>query len=122
MGIRSGINLVDLPVNPLNKLKLDIWYKVLIPIGAIILLFAIFTSNKELMLLGFGFLLIGLGEWKNTKWIMKEQLASISGPYRSWQQAIRKPDALGNLLNILGVLALIAWGLGFFEIYHVVQN
>jgi len=112
----------DSPVNPLNKLKLDIWYKVLIPIGAIILLFAIFTSNKELMLLGFGFLFIGLGEWKNTKWIMMEQNASAFGPYRSWQVPIRKPDALGNLLDILGVLALIAWGLGFFDIIHVVQN
>jgi len=107
-------------VNPLNKLKLDIWYKVLIPIGVIILLFAVFTSNKELMLLGFGLLLIGLGEWKNSGWVMMEEQASAGIPYKSWSELVRHPNALGILLDVLGVLALIAWGLGFFDIIHVV--
>jgi len=112
----------DSAVNPLSKLKLDVWYKILIPIGAIILLFAIFTSNKELMLLAFGLLLIGMGEWKNTKWKMMEQTATAYSPYKSWQEAVRIPDALGIFFDVLGILALIAWGLGFFDIYHVVQN
>jgi len=72
------------------------------------------------MLLGFGLLLIGLGEWKNTKWRMIEQTATAYSPYRSWQEPLRIPDALGILLDVLGILALIAWGLGFFDIIHFV--
>jgi len=112
--------MVDSPVNPLNKLKLDIWYMVLIPIGAIILLFAIFTSNKELMLLGFGLFLIGIGEWKNHK-VQSEHIPASAYNAEQWIHIpIRKPDALGILLDVLGVLSLIAWGLGFFDIIHVV--
>jgi len=114
--------MVDSPVNPLNKLKLDIWYKVLLPIGAIILLFAVVTSNKELMLLGFGLLLIGMGEWKNHKVLSQHIDASAFNSEQWIHSTIRKPDALGILLDVLGVLALIAWGLGFFDIIHVVSN
>jgi len=112
--------MVDSPVNPLNKLKLDLWFKVLIPIGAIILLFAIFTTNKELMLLGFGLFLIGIGEWKNNKIRSKHVDASAFNAEQWIHIPIRKPDALGNFLLILGITSLIIWGLGFFEIYNVV--
>jgi len=110
----------DSSVNPLSKLKLDIWYKVLIPIGAIILPIAVFNSDKELILLGFGLLLIGLGEWKNSGWVMMEEPASAGIPYKSWSELVREPNALGMLLDVLGVLALIGWGLGFFDIFHIV--
>lgn len=112
--------MTDLPGNPLSKLKLDAWFMVFITIGALILLFAILISDKELMLLGFGFFMIGIGEWKNRKWINWEQTASIFNPYMRGSIPVRKPDALGSILDILGFISLILWGLGFFEIYHVV--
>jgi len=113
--------MVDLPVNPLNKLKLDIWYKVLIPIGAIIFLYAgIVTSDKELMLLGFGLFLIGIGEWKNHK-VHSEHRPETIYNVEQWIHTLeRRPDALGILLDVMGVIALIVWGLGFFDIIHVV--
>lgn len=114
--------MVDSPVNPLSKLKLDSWYKVLIPIGTIILLFAIITSNKELMLLGFGFFLIGIGEWKNNKIQTEFREGNYQFPAMKLSIPVRKPDALGNLLLILGIISLIIWGLGFFDIYHVINN
>ena len=113
--------MVDSPVNPLNKLKLDSWYMVLVPIGAIILLFAIITVNKELMMLGFGLFLVGIGEWKNNKYQFVEVPASAFTPYRSASIPIRKSDKLGNFLLILGMICLIIWTIGFFDIYHVIK-
>jgi len=112
--------MVELSVNPLNKLKLDIWFKVLIPIGAIILLLASYMSDKELMLLGFGLLLIGMGEWKNHRLHSKHIDASAYNAEQWIHATIRKPNALGILLDVLGIIALIIWGLGFFDIIHIV--
>ncbi len=114
--------MVDSPVNPLSKLKLDQWYMVLIPIGAIILIFSIIVSNKEWFLFGIGFMLIGMGEWKNWKWVHEEQTQTAYSPYIVRNIPVRKPDALGTLFDILGVIALIIWGLGFFDVIHIVQN
>lgn len=114
--------MVDSTVNPLSKLKLDFWFKVLIPVGVIVLLFAIFTSNNLWFLFGAGLLLIGLGEWKNMKYHFVEAHATFYEPYRSASIPIRKPDALGVLLDILGVIALIIWGLEFFNIISIFKN
>jgi len=112
--------MVDSPVNPLSKLKLDSWYMVLIPIGAIILIFSVFVSNKEWFLFGAGLMLIGLGEWKNQKFVTELREANYQFPAMKLTIPIRKPDVLGCLLDILGVIALIIWGLGFFDIIHIV--
>jgi len=112
--------MVDSSVNPLGKLKLDIWYKVLITIGAIILLFAVFTSNNVAMLLGSGLFLIGIGEWKNHK-VVSEHVPESAFNVEQWiHVTVRKPDALGILFDILGSLALIGWGLEFFNIIEIV--
>lgn len=82
--------MVESPVNPLSKLKLDQWYMVLMPIGTIILIFSIFVSNKEWSLFGIGFMLIGMGEWKNWKWIHEEQTQTAYSPYIVRNIPVRK--------------------------------
>jgi len=114
--------MVDNPVNPLNKLALDVWYKVLIPIGAIILIFSlVWLRDKEWFLFGFGLLLVGIGEWKNNKFIFMEQ--SPTAYQSGWRGNVPKriPDKVGNLLLIFGIICIGIWVSGFIFDYHLIN-
>ena len=55
-----------------KSLKIDSWYMVFVYLGGLLLVFSLFIptqwiTNKQLILLSTGILLIGLGEWKNHK-------------------------------------------------------
>ena len=108
-------------VNPLSKLALDSWYKVLIPIGAIVIIYSLWVQDKEWFLFGLGFFLIGIGEWKNNKYIFMEQPATAF--QSGWRGNVprRIPDKAGNFLLILGGICMIIWGLGFFAGYHFIN-
>ena len=60
--------------------------------------------------------------WKNNKYQFVEAEASIFSPYRSANIPVRRPDKIGNFLLVLGIISLIIWGLGFFDIYHVIKE
>jgi len=103
------VNIPDI----LKGLVLDAWYKVSVYLGGAVLAASFFfevkgITNAQLQLLAGGVFLLGLGEWKNHK-----RESSIQPPHAStggqailWEGTIRKPDAFGVLLDLLG-LALI---------------
>jgi len=96
--------------NPIN-LKIDVWYKALIPLGGFLMVLAIVYPNdsittKELFLIGGGLFLIGIGEWKNTKYLTQFVDATIYNPFMRITQPFRANDPLGVFLEVLGILAL----------------
>jgi hypothetical protein len=56
---------------PFSTLKLDVWYKAFVYVGAPLFLPSLFRhkgiTNGQVHLLGAGLFFIGLGEWKNWK-------------------------------------------------------
>jgi hypothetical protein len=105
----------------LKGLKLDVWYKVFVYLGGIVLVLSFFIdvkgiSNLQLQLLAGGCLLIGMGEWKNHKhvsWIKPPNI--YTGPAARITKTIREPDFVGVLLNILGVVLL---GVGILSVIN----
>lgn len=69
-----------------KSLKLDAWYMIFVYLGGILHIPSIFIpiqwiTNKQLILFSSGMLLIGLGEWKNHKIIVRtESPNGIIGP------------------------------------------
>ena len=108
-------------MNLFASLKLDFWYKALIPFGGILALISIFYSpsiftQKELFVLGSGLFLLGLGEWKNQGWINWEQTASAFTPYVRGSTPKRMHTKLGNLLDVIAILAIIVGLASFFNV------
>ena len=96
----------------LSNLKIDVWYKALLYIGALCLIGSLFIdvkaiTNGQLQLLSAGAMCLGLGEWKNHKvasWI-KPPNVYTGGP-ALMQMPIRKPDALGIVFDLIGIALL----------------
>jgi len=58
----------------LKGLIIDAWYKVFVYLGAVGFVLALFVdvkriTNQELIVLSLGFFFIGIGVWKNRKWV-----------------------------------------------------
>ncbi len=107
--------------NPFGNLKIDVWYKAFIVFGGVITIISLvyapkFISQKELFLIGIGFFLVGIGEWKNEKYIMKFVTASAFNPFMRITQPIRTNDPLGVLFDILGITAIAIGVLNFFKV------
>jgi len=108
-------------VNPFSSLKLDVWYKALIPFGAVLAIIPFvyspqFITQKELFVLGCGIFLLGLGEWKNQKYYVQFVDASIFNPFMKITTPIRKGDPLGTFLDMIGIIAIIVSLLNFFNV------
>lgn len=102
-------------VNDLSKALpfSDTWYKAVMSLGVIGFVIALMVdikaiSNNQLLLLSLGLFFIGLGEWKNHKKVsfIKEANA-YTGPAAFIKSTVRKPDLIGTILVVLGVLLLI---------------
>lgn len=98
--------------NPVRNLKLDEWYKVLIPIGGTIMIISlVFTipefTKKELFFLGGGLLLVGIGEWKNERFHTQFVDQTVFNPFMRISQKYRVNDKLGVPLEIIGIIAII---------------
>jgi hypothetical protein len=100
-------------------LKLDSWYMAITYLGGVALLLSFFVevqgiSNNYLQILAGGIFLFGLGEWKNHKdeSYMKPSNA-YTGPAAIISYKIRRPDAFGVLLEVIGILMI---GYGIFLI------
>ncbi|MBA2860506.1 hypothetical protein [Methanococcus maripaludis] len=93
-----------------KNLKVDTWYMVFVYLGGILLIFAMFIktqwlTNKQLIFLSTGMLFVGLGEWKNHKWMSYYKPPNVyTGPTALVQTKIRSSDGLGNFLDILGCI------------------
>lgn len=55
--------------NPLKNLIIDYWYKAILVVGATLLIvaftFELQADNKDVQMLGFGLIMVGVGEWIN---------------------------------------------------------
>jgi hypothetical protein len=92
-----------------KDLKLDVWYRAVVYIGGVVLIFSFFfevkgISNAQLQLLSGGFFLIGLGEWKNHK---KESFIkppnAYTGPTALVTRTVWSPDVVGALFDLIGI-------------------
>ena len=112
--------------NPVRNLKIDEWYKALIPLGsALMIISLIFTieefSRKELFVLGSGLVLIGLGEWKNERFSTDFVTQSAFNPFIHVTQKFRGNDKLGVPLEIIGIIAVIVSILDIFNVITVLK-
>lgn len=105
----------------LKNLALDRWYKLLIFVGIILLIVSLTIevkalNNESVLYLSLGFLFIGVGEWKNEK--IEVELKSpnaYTGSGAIFQHPVRKPDLIGNILLLVGVIFIILFVLGYFN-------
>ena len=101
----------------LKGLAIDAWYKALMYLGGAVFAVSLFIDvkgigNVNAQILSGGCFLLGLGEWKNHKvasWIKPPN--AYMGGAALMSATVRKPDFVGVLLEILGVvlLGLAAW-------------
>ena len=97
----------------LKNLALDTWYKALVYLGGTLFALSLFLdvkglTNPQLQLLASGAFLFGLGRWKNQKvvaWIKPPN--AYTGGAALIQRPVRKPDILGVLLELFGVILFL---------------
>ena len=111
-------------VNPIRNMKIDEWYKALIPFGAAIVIISfIFSfeeySRKELLLLGGGLILVGIGEWKNERFATQFINQTIYNPFMQISRKFRGNDKLGVPLEIVGLIAIIISFLSIFDVISI---
>ncbi|WP_414463308.1 hypothetical protein [Hyphomicrobium sp. DY-1] len=100
----------------LKGLALDCWYKVVIWIGGCLILAALFVdtkvlTNSQVLTLGAGLALIGLGEWKSMVHVHRFKPANAyTGPAGFFHWTERQPDVMAKLMLFAGYLCLA----GFF--------
>lgn len=112
--------------NPIKNLKIDEWYKVLIPIGgALMIVSLVFTftefTRKEMFVLGGGLLLIAIGEWKNERFATQFVDQTVFNPFIRITQKFRGNDKVGVPLEILGIIAVIISLLDIFDIIQILK-
>ena len=101
------------PAPSTRKFIFDNWYKSFYYIGAVLILIWIYSEIRGTPILplqsfGFGFAMLGFGEWHNHKHIIpiKSLGSKPDSPDRA-AQIIRLPDTLGVVFDCIGVLLLI---------------
>lgn len=106
------------PSDLLKDLKLDHWYKVVLILGATVLVASFFIevkgiTNSQLQLLAGGMFLIGLGEWQNHGDHTEIWPPNIytGGSALQVTTHVRKPTLFGLFLDIVGaiLLAVFVW-------------
>ncbi len=97
----------------LKNLQLDTWYKAFMYIGGIVLVGSFFLevkgiTNTQLQLVSAGLFFIGIGEWKNHKSesFIKPPNA-YTGPAALITHSVWKPDLIGLLLDVAGLVLMI---------------
>lgn len=99
--------------NFLSKLSLDVWYKVILLLGFVLIMISVLFASKalnndRLFYLGLGLFLISVGEWKNHKTVVNFKDANVcTGPAGYFKWIERHPDFVGVSLDFFGVLSLI---------------
>lgn len=104
----------------LKNLKLDEYYMLFVYLGSVLLCFSLFVptqwlSNKQLGLFSLGILCIGLGEWKNHKFVSWIKPANAyTGGTALITNKIRQPDLIGNIIIFIGMLFVLG---GLFSVF-----
>jgi len=97
-----------------KSLAIDTWYKALVYIGGIVLVLSFFIevkgiSNSQLQLISGGVFILGLGEWKNHKFLpMIKPPNAYTGPAMFMNVPVWKPDPVGLLLDLAGIALVVA--------------
>jgi len=104
--------------NLFKTLNLDTWYKVLVYLGGIGFILSLFipipiagVTNKQVISISLGMFFLGLGEWKNHKYLSWWEIPTVFA-----QTKIRKPDVIGIVFDIVGLLLLSVGLLDFLGI------
>jgi hypothetical protein len=89
-----------------DNLSLDSWFKAVTYIGGVLLIFSLFiptqaVSNGLVSIFGTGMFIYGLGRWKNHKTTSTIAYGGILSTTH------RKPDILGLLLEVSGLLIML---------------
>jgi len=111
--------------NLLENLKLDSWEKILIVMGVIGFFISLTipvqgVSNFQLTILSLGLVSLGLGEWKNIKYLQEFVPQSAFNPGMWITVPIRKPDAVGTLFVLLGVIAIVVTMVSMFGVVAII--
>jgi hypothetical protein len=99
-------------IDLLKGLQIDAWYKVFVYLGAVGFIISLFIdvkgiTNQELLIFSLGLFFIGVGEWKNHKWLSYiKPPNAYTGPSAFIQQEARHPDFVGVSFDVIGVLLL----------------
>jgi len=97
----------------LKVFRIDVWYKAVMYVGAVLFAFSLFVevkglTNSQLQLLSGGAFLLGIGEWKNHKiesWIKPPN--AYTGGAALVRSVVRKPDLVGYTFDLLGILLMV---------------
>jgi len=95
--------------NPIQSLKLDYWYKVIISLCTVVFLATAAgllpnIPTKETLLTCLGGIFLGLGEWKNHP--INTHITQVAGYTFKGEGHLRKFSLTGTLLCLLGLYLL----------------
>lgn len=102
----------------LKSLALDSWYKLLVWIGGLVTLGAIFIdvqvlTNREILPFSIGVFLIGLGEWASRREEPFERETAHGSTFRG-REMTRFHSFPGNMMTIFGLLSIIV---GLYQVF-----
>ena len=110
-------------MNLFSNLKLDTWYKICIVFGGGITMISLLSSaHSSFIALGLFLFFIGIGEWKNTSWVMMERTQTIHNPYMNWSAPFKRHTILGTLFYIIGIVSLIYFLILFSDEIQIIFN
>lgn len=84
----------------LKAFDLELWWRAMIAVGLVLIGAALAANDRGVLILGFGLVAVGFGEWLN-----RPRVGSIELSWYEW-----RPCISGLVLDAIG-LALIAFGL-----------
>lgn len=98
--------------NFLSNFRVDEWFKLLILLGAILIIISLFITpmvftSFELFILGSALFTIGLGEWRNHVWSSFQTPQTLFYPSSVARSRKRFNTKIGTLLDIIGVTLFI---------------
>lgn len=93
--------------NPLSKISINDWYKILPVLGASVLILSLTVefvgvSNTAVQLISLGSILVGIGEWQN-----HPPETTITLQYK-YTVRVRKNTWSGNIWNLAGSLLMFS--------------
>lgn len=95
----------------LKSLALDQWYKLLVWLGSIGTLGALFfevkvLTNLQILCFSIGLFFLGLGEWKSHRKEPYKRETTHGSTVKGWEEK-RFNSIVGNSLSILGIVLII---------------
>lgn len=98
----------------MKGLTIDRWFKVFVYIGVLAFAISLIVevkgiTNRELQMISLGLFFVGIGEWKNEKYLSYIRPPNVyTGPAALVQTPVRKADSLGIAFDAVGGILLLA--------------